>query len=59
MNDMEILKAAGIGIAMGNGIEELQQEADYVTARIEQDGVKRACEHFNWFYQLTDHTISC
>ncbi len=58
MNDMEILKASGIGIAMGNGIEELRREADYVTARIEQDGVKKACEHFNWFYQLTDRTVS-
>lgn len=59
MNDLEILKTAGIGIAMGNGIEELKQEADYVTERIDQDGVWLACEHFNWFYQLTDSIISC
>lgn len=49
MNDLEILKAAGIGIAMGNGIWELKKEADYVTSKIDEDGILRACQHFNWF----------
>ncbi|MDO4329166.1 MAG: HAD family hydrolase [Lachnospiraceae bacterium] len=49
MNDLEILKTAGIGIAMGNSIPELKKEADYVTQEIGQDGVLRACQHFNWF----------
>ena len=31
MNDLEIVQTAGIGIAMGNGIEELKAAADYVT----------------------------
>lgn len=49
MNDLEILNTAGIGIAMGNSIQELKEKADYVTQDIGQDGVLRACEHFNWF----------
>lgn len=49
MNDVEIIKEAGIGIAMGNSVPKLKKEADYVTASIGEDGVLRACEHFRWF----------
>lgn len=49
MNDVEILKEAGIGIAMGNSVEELKKEADYVAPHIREDGVYRACVHFRWF----------
>lgn len=45
MNDYEILQMAGTGIAMGNGREELKQAADYVTDRIDEDGVWNACVH--------------
>lgn len=46
MNDCEIIRAAGIGIAMGNAIEPLKQAADYVTEDIGHDGVLKACRHF-------------
>lgn len=46
MNDMEIIQAAGTGIAMGNAIPELKQAADYVTTNIEDDGIYHACRHF-------------
>lgn len=49
MNDLEIIRTAGIGIAMENGVWQLKQEADFVTKRIDQDGVLFACEHFGWF----------
>ena len=49
MNDLEIVQTAGIGIAMGNGIEELKAAADYVTDHIRQDGVVKACQRFDWF----------
>lgn len=45
MNDYAILKAAGIGVAMGNCIEELKTAADYVTDDIDKDGVYNACVH--------------
>lgn len=47
MNDLEIIKAAGVGIAMGNAVRELKEAADYVTADIGDDGVYKACKHFH------------
>jgi hypothetical protein len=43
MNDYEIVCAAGIGVAMGNAFPELKAAADYVTTRIDEDGVWNAC----------------
>lgn len=43
MNDYEIIQTAGIGVAMGNGIDVLKQAADYVTDEIGKDGVWNAC----------------
>lgn len=45
MNDYDIIKAAGRGIAMGNAMEELKKAADYVTDSIENDGIRNACLH--------------
>lgn len=46
MNDYDIIKAAGKGIAMGNAMEELKKAADYVTDPIDRDGIRNACLHF-------------
>lgn len=43
MNDYEILREAGMGVAMGNSVDELKQAADYVTDDIDKDGVYNAC----------------
>lgn len=43
MNDMEVIQAAGTGVAMGNAIQELKAVADLVTDRIENDGIWKAC----------------
>lgn len=43
MNDYEIVRDAGIGVAMGNGIKELKAVADYVTTPIDEDGIWNAC----------------
>lgn len=43
MNDYEIIQTAGIGVAMGNGIEILKKAADYVTDDIGKDGIWNAC----------------
>lgn len=45
-NDMAMLRAAGTGIAMGNGSEEAKAAADYVTTPMEEDGIWNACRHF-------------
>ena len=43
MNDIEIIQAAGIGVAMGNALETLKEAADYVTSDIGEAGVWKAC----------------
>lgn len=43
-NDMELLKSAGIGVAMGNSDEFIKKKADYVTEDIGDDGVWKACK---------------
>ena len=45
-NDIPILRAAGIGVAMGNSAAEVRQAADYVTAHIDHDGVAQALGHY-------------
>ena len=45
-NDISMLEYAGIGIAMGNGRNEVKAAADYVTDTCENSGVYYALEHF-------------
>lgn len=45
-NDMEMLKFAGIGVAMGNAGDSVKASADYVTEDIGSDGIRNACLHF-------------
>jgi Cof subfamily protein (haloacid dehalogenase superfamily) len=45
-NDIEMLRFAGLGIAMGNAHEEVKSVADYVTLKNTEDGVAVALEKF-------------
>lgn len=45
-NDLEMLRAAGIGVAMGNGSEESKAAANYVTTDCDEDGILNALKHF-------------
>ena len=45
-NDISMIKAAGLGVAMGNAVEAVKQAADYETADNEHDGVARVVERF-------------
>jgi Cof subfamily protein (haloacid dehalogenase superfamily) len=45
-NDLPLLKAAGIGVAMGSGPPELLAQADAVVADVAHDGVAEAIERF-------------
>lgn len=45
-NDAAMLALAGIGVAMGNGVERAKASADYVTARVDEDGVSQALRYF-------------
>lgn len=45
-NDIELLKAGGIGVAMGNATDELKAVADYVTDTVNNNGFVKAVEKF-------------
>lgn len=45
-NDIEMLREAGFGVAMANGVQEVKDAADYVTLSNEEEGVAAAIEKF-------------
>ena len=45
-NDIDMLKAAEIGIAMGNANDVTKAIADYVTDDCDKQGIPKALEHF-------------
>lgn len=45
-NDIELLKAGGIAVAMGNATPQLKACADYITDTVENDGFVKAIEKF-------------
>jgi Cof subfamily protein (haloacid dehalogenase superfamily) len=45
-NDVPMLRRAGIGVAMGNATDDVQQEADYVTTSVDDNGVSNALRKF-------------
>lgn len=45
-NDIDLLNAGGIKVAMGNATDELKKVADYVTDTIDNDGFVKAIEKF-------------
>ena len=45
-NDIDMLRYAGVGVAMGNAGDDVKAAADYVTAGVDEDGVERARRHF-------------
>lgn len=49
MNDVEVIRAAGTGVAMGNAVKELKDCADLVTDTIENDGIWKACVRLGLF----------
>lgn len=44
--DIPMIEAAGVGIAMGNGIKELKEKADFITKTNNEEGVAYAIEHY-------------
>ncbi len=45
-NDIDLVECGGIGVAMGNGTEELKACADYITDTCDNDGFVKAVEKF-------------
>lgn len=46
LNDLSMIQAAGIGVAMGNACKELLEVADHVTADCDHDGVAEGIKTF-------------
>ena len=46
MNDFEMLKTVGFGVAMENGHPKVKEIADYITVTNDEDGVAKAIEKF-------------
>lgn len=46
-NDTSMILQAGIGVAMGNAIDDLKAKADYVTTTVDDDGIRNALRHFD------------
>ena len=45
-NDLDMVQYAGIGVAMGNAVDEVKKIADYITSTNNEDGVAKAIEKF-------------
>ena len=45
-NDMDMLRFAGIGVAMGNASDMVKAAADYVTDTVDENGIENALRHF-------------
>ncbi len=45
-NDTAMIKAAGVGVAMGNALPSLKQAADYTTTSVDEDGILNALRHY-------------
>ena len=45
-NDVEVIKSAGLGVAVANAQPELKEIADYVTSKERAEGVREAINKF-------------
>lgn len=45
-NDLDMLEYTAHSVAMGDGMQEAKEAAEYVTASLKEDGIYRACEHY-------------
>ncbi len=48
MNDIEMIKNVGLGVAMGNAEDEVKEVADLITDSNEQDGIPKALRELNY-----------
>ena len=46
INDLSMIRAAGHGVAMGNAVDEVKAEAEFVTTNVDDDGIANALTHY-------------
>ena len=47
-NDIEMVETAGVGVAMGNGTDEIKACANYVTDTVQNNGFVKAVNKYVW-----------
>lgn len=47
-NDLSMIKAAPVSVAMGNAADTVKAAATFVTRSSDDDGIAFACRHFGW-----------
>lgn len=45
-NDLEMMSATGVSVAMGNAVDDIKEKATYVTDSIDDDGLAKALEKY-------------
>lgn len=45
-NDLDMLEYTAHSVAMGDGMQQARDAAEYVTAPLAEDGIFKACEHY-------------
>lgn len=50
LNDLPMIGAAGVGVAVGNAVDELKAAANYVTATCDEGAVARVIEKFGYVH---------
>ncbi|WP_163652442.1 Cof-type HAD-IIB family hydrolase [Listeria sp. PSOL-1] len=45
LNDIEMLQEAGVGIAMGNGRDEVKRVSNHITTSVDDDGILKGLQH--------------
>ena len=57
-NDLEMLSGVGIGVAMGNGEDELKDQATHVTDTNNQKGKAKALSHYGLIHFETENSFT-
>ena len=57
-NDLEMLSGVGIGVAMGNGEDELKDQATHVTDTNNQNGIDKALSHYGLIHFETENSFT-
>ncbi|MCF0106918.1 MAG: HAD hydrolase family protein, partial [Holdemanella sp.] len=51
-NDKTMLEYVGLGIAMGNAVEDVKEIADYITDSVSEDGIYTALVHYGFIKEM-------
>lgn len=48
LNDLSMIEAAGVGVAVGNAVQDLKEQADFVTVTNNEGAIARVIEKFGY-----------